>query len=187
VVIFFCVAYRRRKYRIDQFRAIAPALDIPFSDSVNRLGAPADPERNDLVTSNRNVSTPGSSKVTRSSVYGCTVVGANESVTLTNPASTSKAAMHQEQIVEQVRERELELANLQDSHPTSPHSDSLSDPPSYTSRPSPLSEQTNANLAGQIAILQWEVESLRPQQQQIFLDMNEVPPPQYAWEAATLA
>lgn len=88
-------------------------------------------------------------------------------------APGSKAAQRQEELSRQVREREQELANLQERR------DSRL-PPNAPDAPS-LSAEVDSVIASKIERLQTEMQRLHAQQQQMILEMNGVvPPPEYS-------
>lgn len=113
-------------------------------------------------------SSSGPSSSAPNLVYG--VEGAGR-VTRNPPVPGSKAAQRQEELARQVREREQELASLQErQNSTVP-----------TNAPDASSSSPTDDMVSQIERLQAEMQRLQTQQQQMMLEISDaVPPPVYS-------
>jgi hypothetical protein len=106
--------------------------------------------------------------------HGSTGGGAG-AVGITTTAPGSKVAQRQEEIAQQFREREHELANLQHRQ------DSVCRTTSTAPTSSAADEDTEVGLmvANQIEQLKRELRGLKSQQWQMMVETNEPSPPQY--------
>ncbi|KZT24560.1 hypothetical protein NEOLEDRAFT_1094376 [Neolentinus lepideus HHB14362 ss-1] len=98
------------------------------------------------------------------------------------PHPRSKAAMRQEELSRQIREREQHVADLQRRRTFTSHSVSVpqsTSPPSSVDPPSSTSSRGDVDLRNQIEALQQEVERLRTEQRHMLWEMEDAPPPEY--------
>lgn len=97
-------------------------------------------------------------------------------------APRSKAAMREEELSRQIREREQHVADLQRRRTLTSHSPSASQstgPASSIAPPSSVSAGADSEMRTQIEALQQEVERLRAEQRQMLWEMDNAPPPEY--------